>query len=443
MRSEWEQRPVRQVSAVHRPVKFARPPPQLQTVSWVDASAAPTGTSGPTVTSSRVLRRRCSDSGYFCAFLEERAARELYPSIDHATAGQAPPNGRAVRVPGGYRVTGRWGFASGCTHADVMVGGCLMLESGGASPGELIFILAPSASFEIEDTWYPNGLAGSGSHHYKTRDLFVPGRHAFTLAGPARIDGPLYADAGSATVFIPMAGTPLGLMRRAIDVALELAGEKVIALPPPPTSMRHLPRVKFALARAQMLCGAARAAVYESVNRYWAELLRDGHGSLQTRRDMGLARVHAHRTAREVAQLMFDTVGAPAVYESSPLGALLRDAIVINQHLGFNDGVIERLGEAERPAFPNSTTMSFTSGGLTPCHSRARERKTKKCGTNTLVRHHYSSRDESAHPPANKALYAQQTGQERPSECTIRGGPRQAQMMPMRSEHPESTTCQC
>jgi alkylation response protein AidB-like acyl-CoA dehydrogenase len=84
--------------------------------------------------------------------------------------------------------------------------------------------------------------------------------------------------------------------------------------------------------------------VYESVNRYWEELLRDGHGSLQARRDMGLARIHAHRTAREVAQLMFDTVGAPAVYESLPLGSLLRDAIVINEHLGFNDGVVERLG---------------------------------------------------------------------------------------------------
>jgi alkylation response protein AidB-like acyl-CoA dehydrogenase len=133
-------------------------------------------------------------------------------------------------------------------------------------------------------------------------------------------------------------------MRRVIDVTLALAGKRVISLPPPPTLMRDLPRVKFALARAQMLYGAARAAVYESVNRYWAELLADGHASLQSRRDVGLARIHAHRTAREVAQLMFDTVGAPAVYEGLPLGSLLRDAIVINEHLGFNDGVIERLG---------------------------------------------------------------------------------------------------
>ena len=285
-----------------------------------------------------------SDSGYFCAFLEAQAARELYPSIDYVTAGQAPPNGRAVRVRGGYRVSGRWGFASGCTHANVMLAGCLLLETDTASPGGMTYILAPATSFELEDTWHSNGLAGSGSHHYKTRDLFVPENHAFTLDGPAKIAGPLYADAGSATVFIPMAGTPLGLMRRAIDVTLGLAAEKVISLPPPPTLMRHLPRVKFALARAQMLYGAARAAVYESVNRYWTELLREGHGSLRARRDMGLARIHAHRTAREVAQLLFDTVGAPAVYESLPLGSLLRDAIVINEHLGFNDGVIERLG---------------------------------------------------------------------------------------------------
>ncbi len=285
-----------------------------------------------------------SDSGYFCAFLEESAARELYPSIDSITAGQAPPNGRAVRVDGGYSVTGRWGFASGCTHADVMIGGCVVLESETAAPSGMTYILAPAASFEIEDTWYSNGLAGSGSHHYKAKQLFVPERHAFNLQGRARMEGPLYADAGSATVFIPMAGTPLGLMRRAIEVTLQLAGERVISLPLPPTPMRNLSRVKFALARAQMLFGAARAAVYESVNRYWDELVRAGRGSLQTRRDMGLARIHAHRTAREVAQLMFDTVGAPAVYENLPLGSLLRDAIVINEHLGFNDGVVERLG---------------------------------------------------------------------------------------------------
>ena len=91
-----------------------------------------------------------------------------------------------------------------------MIGGCLILEAETAAPSAMTFILAPSASFEVEDTWHPNGLAGSGSHHYKTWDLFVPERHTFSLSKPATIPGPLYADGGSATVFIAMAGAPWG-----------------------------------------------------------------------------------------------------------------------------------------------------------------------------------------------------------------------------------------
>jgi indole-3-acetate monooxygenase len=293
-----------------------------------------------------------SDSGYFSAWLEEQAARELYPDIDYVTAGQAPPNGRAVRVPGGYRVTGRWGFASGCTHADVLVAGCMAVDGEQAAVPtrtsmtmpDLLFVLAPASSWTIEDTWYSHGLAGSGSHHYSAKDLFVPESHTFRMQGTTKFAGPLYAEAGSATVFIPMVGTPLGLMRRAIETACAVAGERVVSLPPPPTRMKDLPRVQSALARAQMLYGSARAYAYQSVERLWDELKSTGHATLETRRDVGLSRIHTYRIAREVAQSMFDTVGPPAVYESLPLGRLLRDAIAMNEHLGFNDGVVERLG---------------------------------------------------------------------------------------------------
>jgi alkylation response protein AidB-like acyl-CoA dehydrogenase len=224
-------------------------------------------------------------------------------------------------------------------------------EEGAPSPTRMfssmpgmIFVLAPASSWTIEDTWYSNGLAGTGSHHYHAKDLFIPEHHTFTMAGSATQPGPLYADGGSARVFVPMAGLPLGLMRRVIDEVCALAGERMITLPAPPTLMKDLPRVRFAIARAQMLHGAARAYVYDTVSKLWDELAIRGHASMEARREVGMARIHAHRTAREVAQLMFDTVGAPAVYQNLPLGSLLADAITINQHLGFNDGVVERLG---------------------------------------------------------------------------------------------------
>ncbi len=288
-----------------------------------------------------------SDSGLFAAWLEERAARELYSDVDFVTAGQAPPNGRAVRVDGGYRVSGRWGFGSGCTHADVMIGGCVV-ENGATQPrGEppqVIHVLAPARGWAIEDTWFATGLAGSGSHHYSAKDLFVPDRHVLDLFSPSGRDEPLYRLPITASVSIPMAGTPLGLARRAIDELCALAGKKIVAIPPPPVLLKNLPRVRLAVARAESLLGAARAYVYDTVRRLWDEVERRGAASMKARRDVGLARIHAHRMACEVAQLMFDTAGPAAVYASSPLDRLLRDAVTINQHLLFNDGVLEELG---------------------------------------------------------------------------------------------------
>jgi alkylation response protein AidB-like acyl-CoA dehydrogenase len=291
-----------------------------------------------------------SDSGLFAAWLDESSARELYPDIDFVTAGQAPPNGRAQKVEGGYRVSGRWGFGSGCTHADVMLGGCVV-EGGRAKPSsesvfepEVVHVLAPASSWEIEDTWFSTGLAASGSHHYSTKDLFVPEGHVLDLMSPSGRDEPLYRLPITASVSIPMAGIPLGLARRAIDELCALAEQKSVAIPPPPVLLKNLPRVRLAVARAEISFGAARAYVYETVERLWEEIENRGDVSMKARRDVGLARIHAYRMACEVARLMFDTAGPAAVHASSPLDWLLRDAVTINQHLLFNDGVLEELG---------------------------------------------------------------------------------------------------
>src|SRR5271155_348043 len=70
------------------------------------------------------------DSGFFAGFLEDGAAREIYPRLDMISAGSATPSGRAERVPGGYRVTGQWSFGSGVTHAEVVELACVLYENG-------------------------------------------------------------------------------------------------------------------------------------------------------------------------------------------------------------------------------------------------------------------------------------------------------------------------
>jgi alkylation response protein AidB-like acyl-CoA dehydrogenase len=297
-----------------------------------------------------------SDAGFFASFLDESVAREIYPDLDMVTAGLAAPAGRAVRVPGGYRVSGRWAFGSGCTHADVILVGCLIFDGdqpvlGANGLPESRMLLAPSGAFEVLDTWYTTGLAGSGSHDYTTHDLFVPAEHGFSFHERPKRKEPLYQFAG---MFITnMHGVALGIARRAIDVVRALAESKLLM--PEMTLMRDSLRVRIGVARAEGMLAAARAYTYDTMDRVWEALHREGGLSRELRLHLTLSRMAAFDTARDVAQLMIDTAGSSSIYASSPLDRLLRDAITVRTHIGVQPRLMEMVAPLvvdEDPLFP-------------------------------------------------------------------------------------------
>jgi alkylation response protein AidB-like acyl-CoA dehydrogenase len=288
-----------------------------------------------------------SDGGYFVGFLEDTAARALYTSLDCVTAGQVPPNGTAERVTGGYRVSGRWTFGSGSTHADIIMGGCLVTEGGrpvveGGVPVQRI-VLAPASSFEIIDTWHSTGLAGSGSNDYATRDLFVPEAHTLASDPTPTRSSPLYCYFGM--FLASWHGIALGLARRAIDAALAVAERKVHIFPPPPILLRQRPHARVAIAKAEMELGAARAFTYQTIDRIWDDAQARRAVSPENRRAMAFSLSHAFRSARQIAQSMYDLVGPTAVFATrTPLDRLLRDAITMSQHLLLADSFLEIVG---------------------------------------------------------------------------------------------------
>jgi alkylation response protein AidB-like acyl-CoA dehydrogenase len=301
-----------------------------------------------------------SDSGFFVGLLPEHAARELYPSLDHCVAGAASPLGRAEREPGGYRVNGRFPFGSGINHADVIIAICPTYE--GASPvtsngmPEIRLIAAPAARWEILDTWHTLGLAGTGSNDYIAKDLFIPEAHTFPFDGrPARPE-PLYA---WFPVFLAnMHGVALGLARKAIDTLERIAQTKRapnFTRASESLAMKDVPRVRAACGRAEMLLGAMRAYTYETMDRLWDELCRDGSPSRDTRLAIALSRQYVFRTAREITQAMVDAAGASAIYQSSPLEKLLRDAYTACMHWSAQERTLEMLGAvivADEPFAP-------------------------------------------------------------------------------------------
>jgi len=288
-----------------------------------------------------------SDSGYFAAQLDEHAARTLYPDLDSITAGQVPPNGLGERVDGGYRLSGHWTFGSGSTHADVIAAGFLVTEHGkpvitdGAPQARIA--LAPAAHFEVVDTWHSTGLAGSGSNDYRVKDLFVPKQHTITQDDPPRRSEPLYCYFGM--FLASWHGVALGLARRAIDAAIAIAEKKTHIFPPPPIPLRQRPHARVALAKAEMTWRAARAFTYETADRIWEEAQSEGRVAPDTRRAMALSLQHAFRSAREVAQSMYDLAGPTAVFATkTPLDRLLRDAITMSEHLLLSDSFLEMVG---------------------------------------------------------------------------------------------------
>jgi alkylation response protein AidB-like acyl-CoA dehydrogenase len=276
-----------------------------------------------------------SDSGFYAARFGDEAAREIFPSLDSRVAGQIYPAGQAFKVGGGYRVSGRWSFGSGCLHATVFSAACLVLEEGkpvlGANglPHWRIPLLRPE-DVEIHDTWHTTGLAGTSSNDYEIRDVFVPDERVFDLYSPPPRDEPLYRYHGM--FFANLPGIPLGIGRAAIDEVIRIANEKRVL--PQDTLMRDEYRVQEAVGEAEGMLGSARAYAMESMGDLWKTLCAGDEPSMAQRSRIGLMLVHSIQTGLEVVQRMASTAGSDAIFKrKSRLDRLLRDMTTAGAHV--------------------------------------------------------------------------------------------------------------
>jgi len=286
------------------------------------------------------------DSGFFAGYLDDSAAREIYPRLDMATAGSVMPTGRAERIEGGYRVTGQWSFGSGVSHADVVGLSCVLYENGAPvmkSKGAPVTcgMLTPASQVEVIDNWHTTGMRGTGSSDYRAKDLFVPERFLFNLRPPARREGILWR---RATNFLPkVSGVPLGAARAAIDHVVEMMQTKVEM--PGGRPYKNMPRIQSAVADAEMRLGAARAYVFSAMEREWARIEQHEEPTVRERADAWLSRVNAAQTARDIIRLLYDAVGSAAIYsERSPLDRALRDAETFCQHIVAQRKTLEMIG---------------------------------------------------------------------------------------------------
>jgi len=254
---------------------------------------------------------------------------------DLRLAGSIRPQGRARRVDGGYRIDGRWDFASGVHHATWLMCPCVLwegeqpLRGPSGSPVTRIFWV-PRQSVAILDTWHVLGLCGSGSHDFSVADAFVPESHSVSATDRPREGGLLYDPRLHLSwIWTMTAGNALGIARGALDTFGELASK---ATTMSTAALRDRPLVQTRVAEAEAILSSSRAYVQLAVGDLWA---RAGRGESELDAAVAQARLaitHAMHEAVRCVDLIFHAAGTNAVYARNELERHFRNIHVAVQH---------------------------------------------------------------------------------------------------------------
>ena len=284
----------------------------------------------------------------YAARMERDVARAIWIDTPRSVVANTPaPTAQAVVVPGGYRVTGRQGFSTGCrhaawlaAHAQVVENGQLRLEDG---QPERRYLFVPAAEAELLDTWHVRGLRGTGTHHFAVNDVFVPAeRTVLSVTAPLVDTGPLYRIPRTLLFASGDASVALAVARTCLDTFVELASAKT------PRAMEALlrdqPVVQASVGQAEAHLRSGRAFLTDAVSEIW-NAARSGTVSLDQRAALRLATTHSIRLAVQVVDAVYNATGVSAIYEGNVLQRHFQDIHVISQHLQARQSHYELVGQ--------------------------------------------------------------------------------------------------
>jgi indole-3-acetate monooxygenase len=279
------------------------------------------------------------------AFLPEDGIAEVFPG-GHVPRGAtvAMPTGKAEPVPGGYRLTGRWSFASGVRHSDWIVTAAPVQKDG---KREMRRFVLPTGEAELRDNWHVVGLKGTGSCDFSVDDLFVPDARTWdNLRDQAKRGGPLYRIGMPGFVANEHAGVALGLARSALDRFIEKEASRTRSYVPGGSSIAGRGVIQDALGRMELKLRAARLLAIDTNEAAWKTLEAGGDLSVQQQCELRAAATYATEVAVAIISAVFRHSGGSAIYEQNALQQMLRDINVAAQHRMVSEAAYENLGQA-------------------------------------------------------------------------------------------------
>jgi len=280
-----------------------------------------------------------NSSALLAPYLPLESARAIYAGGRTVVAWGPPNQYRAKAVPGGYRISGRWEFASGCRQASWMGAHALVEEKDGsvrlnaAGRPTIRSLLFPVEKARLLDTWNTIGLRGTASDSYELDDLFVPEEFSSTREEPAppRLPGKLFSFTQQGLYAVGVAGVQTGIARGMLEAFMDLAAEKV------PRGLARLAdreMVQDGVARAEAKLGAGLAYLREVLGEIYDRVDEVGTIGLRDRARVRLACANAIQGAIEVADFVYKEAGVSAIFPGAgPFERRFRDIHTASQQI--------------------------------------------------------------------------------------------------------------
>lgn len=271
--------------------------------------------------------------------------------------GSYAPVAKAEPVGGGYRIQGRWGFASNCDNSGwAMLGVMFPPEEGGTAPLPG-FLLVPRTQYRIEDTWSVVGLAGTGSKTLVIDEpLIVPPHRKLTFAqaasgqppGAAANTNPLYRIPFLSAVPVSIISPGIGMVQGAIDEFLDWIGARTTrgAVAGGGNQMAQFAQVQSRVAEASAALDAARLLLERDTRDVEQCVVQGNSISLEQRMRNRRDHAYAARLLTQGVNAMFDAVGGGGLNLDNGIQRAWRDVNALSRHISMNwDAVSTMYGQ--------------------------------------------------------------------------------------------------
>jgi indole-3-acetate monooxygenase len=311
--------------------------------------------------------------GFIGALLDPAGTERIWAAgaAEPIFANSSSP-GAAVRVEGGYRLSGHWKIVSGVNAADWVVLTAVIDNGstpqvtgiGGMRSGFRQFAV-PAEQVTIKNTWHVSGMRATGSNDVTVNDLFVPEELSVRFDIPARIARPLYRPGYMLTLVSAGCSTVvLGIAAAAIEEMVRLAAAKDDG------ALAGNPRVQAAIAESDAELRAARLLLYSAAEALQAANEAGSAITTGQRADLRAAMSHAGRVSRRVLGAMYELGSSSSLYTGNPLERLFRDGMTAVQHLGTSASGFVIAGRIRLGLDPDMPWITPASLGTLVCRMR-------------------------------------------------------------------------